>query len=147
MRTHKLAAALLAIGVLSFAGAASAEMVSHDNIRKVQRALNTEGYNLSVDGVWGPNSTRALSDYQGKHGLNATGHLDRDTLAALNVEPSSRMSGSSGKSSRKLTGSTVPRSDSPSEGGTAGISHMGSGAKGSRTQTDTLTNPQTIPTR
>ena len=148
MRMHKLGAALLAVGVLSLAGAASAEMVSRTDVRKVQQALNTEGYNIAVDGIWGPNSRQAMSDYQSKHGLNATGQLDRDTLAALSVKPSARMSGSSGTTpSRKLTGSTVQRSSSPAAGGVSGISHEGSRAKGSRTQTDTLTNPQTVPTR
>jgi peptidoglycan hydrolase-like protein with peptidoglycan-binding domain len=128
-------AAMMAVGMLAFAGAAEAQSsnMNRSEVRQVQRALNDAGYDVAVDGAWGPNTRRALRDYQQAQGLNATGRADRDTLAALNVSPSGRMSGSSG----------VRRGESPSTGGEAGVSHMGSQAKGSRTKTDTLTNPST----
>ena len=139
MRMHTLGAALLAAGVLAFAGTAGAQSMSRSEVREVQRALNNAGYDIAVDGVWGPNSRRALSDYQRNNNLNVTGRADRDTMAAMNIDSPRRMTGSSG--------STVRRGDSPSTGGAAGITHMGSEAKGSRTKTDTLTNPRTVPVR
>lgn len=135
MRMSRVYAAMMAVGMLAFAGAAEAQSsnMSRSEVRQVQRALNDAGYDVAVDGAWGPNTRRALSDYQRTQGLNATGRADRETLAALNVRTSNRMSGSSG----------VRRGESPSAGGGAGISHTGSEAKGSRTKTDTLTNPST----
>ena len=136
MQKNTMFAALVAAGLLAAAGTATAASshMSRSDVQQVQRALNDAGYNVAVDGAWGPNTQRALRDYQSKHGLSATGRMDRDTMASLNMTPSHRMSGSSG----------TYRERSPSSGGSAGVNHMGSGAKGSRTQTDTLTNPQTV---
>lgn len=136
MRMRNVYAALLAAGLLAFSGTADAQSskMRGAEVRQVQQALADAGYDIQVDGAWGPNTRRALLDYQQKNGLSATGRPDRDTLAALNVRTSNGMYGSSGG-----------RMDqSPSAGGEAGINHMGSGAKGSRTKTDTLTNPSTV---
>ena len=136
MRMRNVYAALLAAGLLASAGTADARSsnMSGAEVRQVQQALVDAGYDLQVDGAWGPNTRRALLDYQQKNGLTATGRPDRNTLAALNVPTSNRMYGSSGA----RTGG------SPSDGGESGINHMGDTAKGSRTKTDTLTNPSTV---
>ena len=54
-------------------------------VRKVQRALNERGFNLAVDGVYGPNTERAVRDFQGSTGLAQTGTLDNETLTRLGV--------------------------------------------------------------
>lgn len=133
MQLRHLCAAVMAVGPLVFAGTADARSsrMSTSEVRQVQRALNNAGYDVQADGVWGPNTRRALSDYQRRNGLSVTGRPDRDTLAALNVDAPRRMAGSSG----------VRRGQSPTAGGSAGVSHLGSEAKGSRTRSDTLTNP------
>lgn len=143
MRVNKLHAAVVAMGVLAFAGAADARSssMSSSDVRHVQQALNDAGYDVRVDGKWGPGTERAMREYQRSHNLSVTGRADRDTLASMNIDMPRHMSGSSGTT----RSSTMGRSGSPSEGGNTGVSHMGSGAKGSRTQTDTLTNPNTIP--
>jgi peptidoglycan hydrolase-like protein with peptidoglycan-binding domain len=52
--------------------------------RMLQRALNRKGFNVgAVDGVMGPKTQQALSQFQQKNGLSVTGQLDRKTIAAL----------------------------------------------------------------
>ena len=55
-------------------------------IRNVQQALQQDGtYRGRVDGVWGPGTQAAVRTYQQQHHMNATGQLDQDTLAAMNL--------------------------------------------------------------
>ena len=55
-------------------------------IRNVQQALQQDGtYQGRVDGVWGPGTQAAVRTYQQQHNMNATGQLDQDTLAAMNL--------------------------------------------------------------
>src|SRR5262245_37062283 len=57
-----------------------------DMIRNVQQTLQQDGsYHGRVDGVWGPSTQAAVRNYQQQHNLNATGQLDQDTLAAMNL--------------------------------------------------------------
>ena len=57
-----------------------------DQVRKVQTALNDNGYTLDVDGVMGPNTESAVRSYQEKNGLAQTGTLDDATLSRLGVK-------------------------------------------------------------
>ncbi|WP_448206352.1 peptidoglycan-binding domain-containing protein [Azospirillum sp. sgz302134] len=136
MRLRNVSAVMLAVGMVLAAGAADARSstMSRTEVQHVQRALNSAGYDVRVDGKWGPSTQRALREYQQAHGLTATGRPDRDTLAALDTGSQRRMSGSSG----------ARLDQSPTAGGSAGINHMGNSGKGSRTRTDTLTNPSTV---
>lgn len=55
-------------------------------LREVQRRLKDNGfYPGPVDGVFGPGTRMALSQYQAKHGLPRTGALDDATRKALGV--------------------------------------------------------------
>ena len=57
---------------------------SEDQIKAVQQQLKTAGdYKGSVDGKMGPEMKQALEKFQKQHGLQATGALDQETLAAL----------------------------------------------------------------
>jgi peptidoglycan hydrolase-like protein with peptidoglycan-binding domain len=60
-------------------------MMSRHYVEEVQAALQGEGANIAVDGLWGPKTTMALRDYQKKNGLPATGHFDHRTAAKLKV--------------------------------------------------------------
>jgi peptidoglycan hydrolase-like protein with peptidoglycan-binding domain len=54
--------------------------------RELQRRLREEGfYPGPVDGVFGPGTRTALSQYQARHGLPRTGALDDATGRALGV--------------------------------------------------------------
>jgi peptidoglycan hydrolase-like protein with peptidoglycan-binding domain len=60
--------------------------LSPDMIQQVQGRLQQQGlYHGSVDGVWGAGTESAVRGYQQQHNLNATGKLDSDTLASLNL--------------------------------------------------------------
>jgi peptidoglycan hydrolase-like protein with peptidoglycan-binding domain len=72
----------------SYTAAQPSPDLSQDMIQKVQGRLQQEGvYRGNTDGVWGPATESAVRSYQQRHNLNATGKLDSDTLAALNLGP------------------------------------------------------------
>jgi hypothetical protein len=53
-------------------------------VRRVQRALNAAaGSGLTVSGVFGASTTKAVEGYQGRAGLSRTGVVDHPTWAAL----------------------------------------------------------------
>jgi hypothetical protein len=55
-------------------------------VRDAQRALNDRGFDVAVDGLYGPNTEQALRDFQRQRGLPQTGQLDQQTMAALGVD-------------------------------------------------------------
>jgi len=54
-------------------------------VRNAQAALNTKGYDIRVDGQWGPNTQNAVRRFQAENGLSQSGRLDSATLTALGV--------------------------------------------------------------
>jgi len=82
----------------------STQALSPQRVRDVQQALNDNGSSIDVDGVWGPNTRRALRDFQQSKGLDATGQLNRETTAALNMGNRQDNTGQSGNSGRMDTG-------------------------------------------
>lgn len=55
-------------------------------VRSAQGALNDRGYNVgAVDGLWGPSTENAVRQFQQAQGLQQTGKLDQQTLAALGI--------------------------------------------------------------
>jgi peptidoglycan DL-endopeptidase CwlO len=61
--------------------------MSRERVEKIQAALNNNGESLAVDGVWGSKTRAAVKDFQQKHGLKPTGHVDSATLDQLKVPP------------------------------------------------------------
>ena len=61
-------------------------MMSSQEIKSVQEALNKEGYKLTADGIQGKHTTRAIKEFQKKNHLKVTGKADAETLAKLNVK-------------------------------------------------------------
>ena len=60
-------------------------------VRQVQQKLNAIGYHAGkVDGVLGPQTESALRRFQRARNLDATGHIDAKTVAALERERTSR---------------------------------------------------------
>lgn len=85
-------------------------------VREAQQALQARGFPVgAVDGQMSPNTQEALRDFQRRNGLSATGELNQETLAALNINTSG--TGSAGNSP----------SGSPSGMGTSSGSSTGSG--------------------
>ena len=63
-------------------------LANAEQVRQVQQKLNDLGYHVgSVDGVLGPRTQSALRQFQHARNMDATGHIDSKTLAALNREP------------------------------------------------------------
>jgi len=61
--------------------------LSSDQVRQIQEALNEQGYRVgTVDGQMGPQTKQALEKFQEAEGLQATGELDSETLAALGMD-------------------------------------------------------------
>ena len=60
---------------------------SDSTVAAAQEQLAREGYYRGqIDGVFGPETQRAVMRYQGNHGLRVTGYLTMDTLQALGVQ-------------------------------------------------------------
>lgn len=72
-----------------------------EQVRQVQQKLNDMGYHAgSVDGVLGPQTESALRQFQQARTLDATGHIDSKTLAALNREPTGHPTSGAGRQER-----------------------------------------------
>ena len=76
-------------GAMSSGGGAMAAsgpaMTSKKDVMAAQRALNSAGAGLKVDGRMGPNTRRALMNYQAQNGMPVTGQLDSATASKLGV--------------------------------------------------------------
>jgi Putative peptidoglycan binding domain len=56
------------------------------DVKEVQRALNELGFNLTVDGIFGPKTKSAISEVQKRHGLPGSGIIGPKTLYILSLE-------------------------------------------------------------
>lgn len=54
-----------------------------DEVKELQTALNSKGYNLSVDGIFGSKTQAAVKDYQGKNSLQVDGIVGANTWGSL----------------------------------------------------------------
>lgn len=54
-------------------------------VEDVQRALRNRGYWVSVDGDFGPQTSRAIASYQNDHGLRVTGSINDALLRSLGI--------------------------------------------------------------
>lgn len=59
--------------------------IDADDIRQVQSLLFDQGYGVVVDGILGPQTKSALLQYQLRHGLSATGRIDKATLSEFGI--------------------------------------------------------------
>jgi peptidoglycan hydrolase-like protein with peptidoglycan-binding domain len=83
--------------------------VEQSTIKQAQEKLSSKGHDVQADGVLGPKTQAALKEFQQKEGIQASGRLDQETLAALGVEEGSAGTGSSSPAS---TGAPSPQSSS-----------------------------------
>lgn len=62
------------------------DLYGDSTVAAAQDRLARQGYYLGeVDGIFGPETSRAIARYQGTHGLRVTGTLTSDTLQALEL--------------------------------------------------------------
>jgi peptidoglycan hydrolase-like protein with peptidoglycan-binding domain len=67
--------------------------LSRMDVMSLQTSLANRGfYTGSIDGIWGPRTTAALTAFESSRGLNADGMADRETLALLGVSPGTSVS-------------------------------------------------------
>src|SRR5262249_60268009 len=61
--------------------------ISSDTIFQVQQRLHDLGFYVrdNIDGRWGPHTAQALGNFQRSKGLNPTGQIDEQTMAALGI--------------------------------------------------------------
>ena len=70
-----------------------------------RRSSRFSKLNVTADGIMGPQTQKALKDFQQQKGLDANGQLDQKTLSALGVSGSAA-GGASGKSSSSSSSSS-----------------------------------------
>jgi peptidoglycan hydrolase-like protein with peptidoglycan-binding domain len=100
-----------------------------DTVKQVQEQLKSAGFDPGpVDGKMGPQTQKALRDYQKSKGFKSTGRLDDETRSALLSGGGS--SGMSGGASGSSAGSTPGGSSGTSSGGAATSPPSGSGGSG-----------------
>jgi peptidoglycan hydrolase-like protein with peptidoglycan-binding domain len=89
----------------------TAANLSKDDFRQAQLELRNMGlYNGSLDGVVGPETKRALEQFQENNGLDRTARLDGQTRVALfgniGISPGSSMPPTTDQSSGSMTNSS-----------------------------------------
>jgi peptidoglycan hydrolase-like protein with peptidoglycan-binding domain len=90
-------------------------------IKQAQEKLSSKGHDVQADGVLGPKTQAALKEFQEKEGIQASGRLDQETLAALGVDEGSAGTGSSSPASStdSSSASGSPSDSSKSSSGAA----------------------------
>jgi peptidoglycan hydrolase-like protein with peptidoglycan-binding domain len=82
------------------------QQLSQSEVQDAQQKLQQEGFykNGQIDGVVGPQTRQALQQFQQSKGLSATGQLDQQTLAALDVNGQGGQNPSVGNNGQGATG-------------------------------------------
>ncbi len=90
--------------------------LSQEQIMDIQRDLRDDGlYQGPIDGIWGPNSSTALRQYQMNNDLEATGALDTNTLSKFDIDTNSSVRGSRSMNSTGTYGSRAPMDDTQTD--------------------------------
>lgn len=70
--------------------------VSASQVKDAQEALKDKGYTVSIDGIVGSDTAKAIRKFQEDSNLAVTGTLTEETLKALNVASANPRGGASG---------------------------------------------------
>lgn len=62
--------------------------MSRRRVEGIQTALNKDGAQLAIDGIYGPKTRAAIEDFQKKNDLKVTGRADQETLRKLQPQHS-----------------------------------------------------------
>jgi peptidoglycan hydrolase-like protein with peptidoglycan-binding domain len=85
--------------------ASSASAQNPEIVKQAQEKLSAAGHEVQPDGKMGPKTQAAVKEFQQKEGLQASGQLDQQTLAALEIgTPEGTTSSSAGSSSGGASG-------------------------------------------
>jgi peptidoglycan hydrolase-like protein with peptidoglycan-binding domain len=100
----------LAFSQIALAGGGSAHQqgaapgVEQSTIKQAQEKLSSQGLDVTADGVLGPKTQAAVKEFQKKEGIQASGQLDQETLAALGVNEEAAGAGSTSSPSAAPSG-------------------------------------------
>jgi peptidoglycan hydrolase-like protein with peptidoglycan-binding domain len=115
----------------------------NSQVSQIQQALNDKGFNVGpVDGQMGPKTKAALKQFQQAQGLQASGKLDQQTVAALSIGTSSPSAAS------EMSNTGTPSSSTPSTTSTPGTTTGASSPNGPATPNSSDTSgfsPQSPP--
>ncbi len=70
----------------SKAKTAKHKKIGKEEVKAIQKALNSKGFRLVIDGVIGKHTRTAIKIFQKRNGLKVTGRPDKQTLARLGVK-------------------------------------------------------------
>ena len=84
-----------------------------DQVANLQTTLNNLGYNLDVDGSFGPKTLAAVKDYQQKNGLAVDGMVGPQTQASLLGGSSGTATNTSAAATTGTTTTTKPATATP----------------------------------
>lgn len=88
---------------------------SQETVKQAQEKLSAAGHQVQPDGIMGPKTQAALKEFQQSKGLQASGQLDQQTIAALEIEQSAATGGSSSGSSSPGSSDAESKSGSDSK--------------------------------
>jgi peptidoglycan hydrolase-like protein with peptidoglycan-binding domain len=112
---------------------------SSEDVRQAQEALQDQGlYKGQVDGKMGPQTKRAIAQFQKQKGLKQTAQLDQPTLNDLQ---NGAMSGSDNSSSSPSSRGPIGRSPNGSPGFNSSTGGAASGGASGNGPASTSTNP------
>ena len=90
---------------------------SPEVVKQVQQKLSEKGQDVGQpDGHMGPKTQAALKEFQQQNGLQATGQIDPQTLAALDIDQSGSATG----------GTAAPSQEGGASGASSGSDNTGS---------------------
>jgi peptidoglycan hydrolase-like protein with peptidoglycan-binding domain len=96
------------------AGQSNAARPNQGETKQAQQALGQKGFHVRADGLMGPQTKQALTQFQQKQGLQQTGQLDEQTMAALGISQST--TGQGGSSTNGANPQPQQPSQQPSSG-------------------------------
>ena len=93
------------------------QALNHEQIQQVQKHLKDAGFDPGpIDGILGESTRAAVREFQQKHGLPQTGHLDETTRQQLMSQAPHQAPGM--QAPRESTPGSAPSGTSPSSPGT-----------------------------
>jgi peptidoglycan hydrolase-like protein with peptidoglycan-binding domain len=107
--------------------AGGASSMSPSMIKQVQQKLKQQGHDVgAVDGMWGPKTQAALREFQQQQGMQASGELDQETLAALGVQAGSGSQAQGGGAAQSGGSQAQGSQEMETEPGAGGAAAQGS---------------------
>ena len=88
---------------------------SGSDVKTLQELLNSNGYSLEVDGVFGSETQAAVKDYQKSNGLSVDGIVGTNTWGTLAGSSTGSSSGSTSKAGAATTGTTAAKKTSAAD--------------------------------